>query len=127
MFLLAFGIWWQNSFADPDPDIISRRGLHWHPQLEIYVKDEKIEIPQNLGLGVVHNPVHTHEDLPIIHLEFGGLVRTEDITLGKFFEIWGKDLRSFGGNPRMTVNGAANAAYEAYVMHDGDRIELRYD
>ena len=106
---------------------ISRTGLHWHPQLEIYVRGEQVIIAQNVGLGAVHNPVHTHEDLPILHLEFSGLVTEEHIKLGNFFKVWGKDMRSFGENMRMTVNGKENTEYEKYVMHDDDKIELHYD
>ncbi|HEY4487707.1 MAG TPA: hypothetical protein VI483_03015 [Candidatus Paceibacterota bacterium] len=113
---------------DPnDPNVVATNGLHWHPQLAIYVKGEKIEIPQNIGIGAVHQPMHTHDDLPLIHLEFPALVRTQDITLGRFFEIWGKDMRSFGPNVKMTVNGKENTEYEDYIMRDGDEIELRYD
>ena len=113
---------------DPnDPNVVATNGLHWHPQLAIYVKGEKIEIPQNIGIGAVHQPMHTHDDLPLIHLEFPALVRTQDITLGRFFEIWGKDMRSFGPNVKMTVNGKENTEYEDYIMRDGDKIELRYD
>ncbi len=110
-----------------DPTVLASHGLHWHPSLEIYVRNEKIEIPQNIGLGAVHKPVHTHDDLPIIHLEFGGIVREGDIMLGEFFKNWGKDMRSFGGNVRMTVNGATSTDYERYIMRDGDIIKLYYD
>ena len=110
-----------------DPNVIATSGLHWHPQLTMYVKGEKIEIPQNIGIGAVHQPMHTHDDLPNIHLEFPALVRAQDITLKRFFEIWGKDMQSFGGSMRMTVNGKENTEFENYVMHDGDLIELRYD
>ena len=115
------------SIDSNDPNEVATNGLHWHPQLEIYVKGEKIEIPRNIGIGAVHESVHTHDDLPIIHLEFPGIVRKEDITLGKFFEVWGKDMRSFGTNMKMTVNGKENTEFENYVMRDGDKIELRYD
>ncbi|MBI2611059.1 hypothetical protein HYW60_03965 [Candidatus Kaiserbacteria bacterium] len=109
-----------------DPDVVGV-GIHWHPRLEIYVKGEKIEIPQNVGIGAVHAPMHTHDDLPIIHLEFQGVARTKDVMLGRFFEIWGKDMRSFGSNMRMTVNGVSNTEYGDYIMRDGDQIELRFD
>ena len=126
--LVIGGIWLvSHPSSTSDSEIITQTGLHWHPQLEIYVKEEKQEIPQNIGLGAVHQPMHTHEDLPLIHLEFGGIVREEDIMLGKFFEIWGKDMRSFGTNMRMTVNGEENTEYENYIMKDGDKIELRYE
>ncbi|MHB1086216.1 MAG: hypothetical protein ACYCZ0_00525, partial [Minisyncoccota bacterium] len=42
-----------------DADVIAQKGLHWHPSLEIYVGGVKQEIPQNLGLGAVHQPMHT--------------------------------------------------------------------
>jgi hypothetical protein len=138
--LLVLGLWWQHGYADRNPGVLARNGLHWHPQLEIYVKGERVEIPQNIGLGesyrgkpgygqgnMAMTPMHTHDDQPVIHLEFSGVVRTDDIRLGKFFEIWGKDLQAFGVNPQMTVNGIPNTDYGSYVMRDGDRIELRYE
>ncbi|MBM3261316.1 hypothetical protein FJY93_02755 [Candidatus Kaiserbacteria bacterium] len=118
---------WSAFLQPSDPDVIARRGLHSHPQLAIYVKGEKVEIPQNIGLGAVHQPMHTHEDLPLIHLEFQGVVRKGDIMLGQFFKIWGKDMRQFGSNMRMTVNGKENTEYENYIMRDNDKIELQYD
>ena len=125
--LLVGGSWWSRGLQDSDLNVISRDGLHWHPTLEIYVKSEKMGIPESIGLGAVHLPMHTHEDLPVIHLEFGGVVREDDLKLGQFFKNWGKDMRSFGSAMRMTVNGVENREYEEYVMGDGDRIELRYD
>ena len=124
---LVGAVWWSNSLSSSDPSVISRNGIHWHPQLEIYVKGEKIEIPHGLGLSGVHNPIHTHDDLPIIHLEFEGLVKQDDVRLGDFFSVWGKDMRSFGTNMRMTVNGQENTEFENYHMRDGDKIELRYE
>lgn len=125
--LLIGGVWWTNALQNDDPEVIAQNGLHWHPELVIYVNGERQEIPEGIGLGVTHLPLHTHDDLPIIHLEFSGIVRKEDVMLGKFFENWGEDMRSFGENMHMTVNGVANTEYEAYVMHDGDTIELHYD
>lgn len=125
--LLVGGTWWSKSIQSADPNVISRDGLHRHPELLIYVKGEKLEIPQNIGIGATHMPVHTHDDLPVIHLEFGGLVRKEDVMLGELFKNWGKDMRAFGMNMRMMVNGEENTEYENYIMHDGDRIELRYE
>ncbi|MSU73548.1 hypothetical protein EXS56_00205 [Candidatus Kaiserbacteria bacterium] len=125
--LLIGSTWLSGSLQESNPDILARNGLHWHPLLAIYVKGEKVEISQGIGLGAVHRPVHTHEDLPIIHLEFSGIVRREDVTLGEFFKSWERDMRSFGTNMQMTVNGKENTEYEKYVMHDGDNIELRYD
>src|SRR3989344_2215707 len=86
-----------------DPDVIAVSGMHWHPVLTMYVKGEKLELPPDMGLGAVHKPMHTHaEDSAqgIIHLEFPAIVRRDDIKLERFFEIWGKDMRSFGENMR---------------------------
>jgi hypothetical protein len=137
--LLFGGVWWSANLQESDPDVLSRNGLHWHPTLEIYVKDKKIEIPANVGVGTQYaglptyhtgmrmTAMHSHDDLPVIHLEFQDIVRKEDLTLGNFFKIWGKDMQSFGSSMRMTVNGVPNEEYERYMMRDKDRIELRYE
>lgn len=112
----------------PESDIVSRSAFHWHPELAIYVKGEKLEIPPNIGLGVVHEPIHTHEDSDqgIVHMEFEGLTLKQNATLGQFFKNWNRDMRSFGPDMKMTVNGEENTDYENYVMRDGDRIELKF-
>lgn len=138
--LLVGGMWWSNNLANGNPDVISRTGIHWHPQLTIFVRGQQVTIPQNLGIGpqfagtrgfdpqMQMAAMHTHEDLPLIHLEFmSGPVHKEDVTLGQFFKVWAKDMRSFGSNMRMTVNGKENTEYENYIMRDGDKIELRYE
>ena len=113
----------------PESDIVSRSGFHWHPELAIYVKGEKQELPPNIGIGAVHQPIHTHDDSDqgIVHMEFSSSVRKQDATLGKFFQNWGQDMRAFGSNMRMTVNGEENAEYGNYVMRDQDKIELWFD
>jgi hypothetical protein len=111
----------------PESDVVSRNGLHWHPELAIYEKGVKQEIPPNLGMGGIEMPVHTHDSTGVIHLEMSGLVRKEDITLGQFFKVWNKDMRSFGTSMKMTVNGQENTEYEGYMMHDKDKIELQYN
>ena len=133
-------VWWSQNLQASDPDVIFLDGIHWHPTLAIYVQGGRQEIPANVGIGPQYagapgyDPqmqmaaMHTHDDMPLIHLEFmGGPVHREDVTLGQFFRIWGKDMRSFGTTMRMTVNGKENTDNENYVMKDGDAIELRYD
>ncbi len=136
IFLLIVATAWSNSLSKKDPDVLSTNGIHFHPQLEIYIKGEKQEIPKNIGLAGIHNPIHTHEDLPIIHLEFSGKVRKDDVKLGKFFQVWNKDFSSekiLGyengpeGTVSMLVNGELNNEFEKYEMHDGDKIEIRYE
>jgi len=113
--------------ATGDSGILSTKGLHWHPELEIYVKGVKQDIPDGLGLVGAHKPVHTHDDVPIVHLEFPARVTKDDTKLGKFFEVWGKDFREFGQTVAMTVNGVPSTEYENYEMRDKDKIELRYE
>lgn len=132
LFVAAIGVFvWYVATRPPifESDIVSQSGLHWHPELTIYVKGEKQEIPANIGIGAVHKPIHTHNDNDkgILHLEFQGLVRKQDIALGIFFKNWEKDMRSFGINMKMTVNGKENTEYENYVMKDKDKIELFFD
>lgn len=123
------GLTWYSATRPPIPesDVVSRNGLHWHPELAIYVKSVKQEIPANLGMGGVEMPVHTHDSTGVIHLEMSGLVRKEDITLGQFFKVWNKDMSSFGTNMKMTVDGKENTDYGNYVMQDKNKIELRFD
>lgn len=126
--LLVGGAIWSKQAQESDPDLISSNGLHWHPLLTVNVKGMKQEMPANLGiLGSTMGPIHTHEPSGEIHLEFPGVVRKEQITLGQFFKTWGKEFNSFGSNVKMTVNGKENTEYENYVMQDMDNIELSYE
>ena len=120
----------------PEGEIISRNGLHWHPELTITIKGERHEIPTNIGIGIVHQPIHTHDSTGVIHLEIQGLVRKENIKLGQFFKIWDKEFSSNcifdkcsgpEGVVRMLANGSENREFENYVMKDGDKIEIRYE
>jgi len=113
--------------ATGDSGVLSTNGLHWHPELAIYVKGVKQEIPNGLGLVGTHKPIHTHDDVPIVHLEYPARVTRDDTRLGTFFKVWGKDFREFGQTVAMTVNGEPSTAYENYEMKDKDKIELRYE
>jgi len=120
---------WQKYMNSNNSDIISRNGIHWHPELSIYVKGEKQEIPANIGIGSIHQPIHTHDDSEkgILHMEFEGLVRKQETTFGQFLKNWGKDINSFGDIIKMTVNGVENNEHENYLMQDKDKIELFYE
>lgn len=108
-------------------DLISQRGIHWHPEVTIYVKGVKQEIPANIGLTGTEMGVHTHDGTGVIHLELQGIVRKNDTVLEQFFKNWGKDFRSFGSTVKMTVNGKENTELENYAMKDEDKIDLRYE
>lgn len=122
--------------ATPEDEIISRRGIHWHPELAVLIKGQKREVPANLGIGVRHEPIHTHDSGGTLHLEMQGLVKKKDIRVGRFFEIWGKEFDSNcifefcnepGGTVKMFVNGNPNTEFENYQMQDNDKIEIRYE
>lgn len=121
-----------------EDQIVTRNGLHWHPKLTITIKGKKQEIPANLGIGAVHQPIHTHEDAKdgVLHMEMKGVVSKEDTKLSNFFSIWGKEFTSTKlfdktngteGTVKMTVNGKENTDFENYLMKDDDRIEIKYE
>ncbi len=121
-----------------EDQIVAKTGLHWHPTLEIYIQGEKQEIPANVGIGAIHQEMHTHEDNKegIIHMEMQGLVTKDETRLGRFFQIWGKKFNSgqifeFKNSTeaavKMSVNGRQNSDFENYLMRDGDKIEVRYE
>ncbi len=120
-----------------NPDgVISNNGLHWHARLAIKIKGENRDIPANMGLGAVHNPIHTHDSTGEIHYEFGGTVREQDIKLKKFFDAWGKQFSSTcvldrcngpEGQVKMLVNGVPNNEFENYIPKNGDNIEIVFE
>ncbi len=135
--LLGVLIWWAaNQKPIPEEDIITRSGLHWHPHLSIVIKGKEETIPANIGIGAIHKPIHTHDPDNVLHLEMTGRVTKDDTRLGAFFKIWGKQFSSTcifdycngsDGSVKMLVNGTENTQFDQYEMHDGDRIEIRYE
>lgn len=118
----------QNPSA-PETEIVSKNGVHWHPKLVIYVKGEKQELEDGIGLGVKHEFIHTHtEDYKdgVIHIEKQGVVTKDDTRLKNFFKIWGKDINA-NGNFKVYVNGQENLDKENYLMKDKDLIEIKYE
>jgi len=117
-------------------EIISREGLHFHSELLIFIKGEKQIIPKDVGIGITHNPMHSHEEDGIIHMEFNGVVRKNDLKLGNFFKVWKKQFsvncifefcNNNEGKIKMFVNGAENHDFENYIMKDSDKIEIRFE
>ena len=120
----------------PEDQVVSRRGIHWHPNLTILIKGEKQEITPNIGMGGIHQPIHTHDNSGTLHLEVSGLVTKDETMLGRFFRIWGKEFNSncifdkcngSEGTVKMTVKGQENKEFENYQMKDGDNIEIKYE
>lgn len=138
--LAATGSLWYlsspNTTPKEDADILSRNGLHWHANLTIIIKGEQQDIPQDIGIGAVHQNIHTHDPNGVIHLEFPGLVRKNEVTLGSFFRIWNKRFnqecifdRCNGpeGTVKFFVNGSENTEWENYPLQDNDKLEIRYE
>jgi hypothetical protein len=137
--LIALGAWAivrSPKTSNDDNPLISRRGIHWHPNIEITIKGERVMIPANIGLGGIHADTHTHKENDQIHLEMSRPVRERDTRLAKFFETWGEEFNSQcilvacngeDGNVKMLVNDEENFEFENYHMKDGDRIEIRYE
>ena len=120
----------------PDDQIVSRNGLHWHPELSIYIKGKKQEIPKDIGIGAIHQSIHTHDSSGVIHMEMQGLITKDDTKLDKFFTIWGKQFNSkcifdscnsSSSSVKMFVNSKENKDFENYLMKDKDSIEIRYE
>ncbi len=139
--LVVAGFWLLFNSGDSkeaEAKIISRNGLHWHATLKISIDGKPVEIPAAVGLGAVHNPIHTHEADEVIHLEFNGLVSESNITLEKFFDVWSERFSSDcildkcvtpenGKAITMTVNSVPSTEFENYVIQDGDKIEIKYE
>ena len=123
----------------PEDQIISRKGIHWHPRLTVLIKGEKQEIPADFGVGGVHLPIHTHatdNKQGVLHMEMLGLITKDETKLGKWFQLWGKEFNSNklfdktngpDGTVKMMVNGQENNEFENYFMKDGDKIEIKYE
>ena len=120
-------------------NVLATNGLHWHPRLEIYIKGERQEFTNAIGLGAVHQPIHTHDEdykNGVIHMEMTGEVTKDETKLGRFFKIWGKNFSSTQifdktngseGKVTMLVNGKGSFDFENYEMKDKDLIEIRFE
>ena len=85
------------SSSIPEDRVVAQNGLHWHPKLTIAIKGKKQEIPANIGIGAVHQPIHTHDKDAkdgVIHMEMQGVVKRDDTKLANFFKIWRKEFNS---------------------------------
>jgi hypothetical protein len=139
-----------NSAATVGGDVVSQHGIHWHPELAIYIHGQKQTIPANIGIGRQYTTnkwydpmmqmtdVHTHDTSGTLHwevMESMAPVTTAHVRLGVFFAVWGKPFSATqifdfhngaDGMVTMTVNGKPNTDFENHLVHDGDHIEIRY-
>lgn len=105
-------------------DILSRSGVHWHPEVAVYIKGEKQEIPS--GIGTMQS-MHTHDTTGQIHVEKNGQVTKDDVKLATLFKILGKQFDRPGEKFALLVNGKENMEFENYVMQDKDQIEIKFE
>lgn len=107
--------------------------FHIHPELEIFINNEKIPIPANIGIvkGCAKH-LHTHDETGKLHVE--ALVKKE-YTLSDFFAVWEKDFSSnrlldnvADGKSEIivTVNGIKVETYENTILKDKDKIVIEY-
>lgn len=126
--------------------LVPRGSVHWHPRLTIRIDGREVLIPNNIGAGTgrivdTHlsgmsmSPTHTHESDGTLHIEnLNPLSKPETLTLGYFFEVWGKTFTSEcifdsctdKGKLKMYVNGMESAEFGSYAMHDGDEMVIEY-
>lgn len=123
---IALGALFYTNRADA-ANLLSKNGLHWHTTLKISKNGKPITVPAEIGLGITHNPIHTHEEDNVIHLEFGGRVTKENTRLQRFFEAWNIAPSSLGANMIGIINGATTTDPLNHEMRDGDIIELKYE
>src|SRR5438270_13984306 len=116
------------------PSIISRRPMHIHPHLDLYVNGRKALIPANVGIDAsmwkshTYNAfmgdmgaaaIHTHDSSGILHVESSV---TRNYTLGDFFNIWGMNLK--GDKMHLSSDGHALPGCKRHVLHDGEQLRL---
>src|SRR3989338_8457948 len=140
---IGFVLLFRNTSQSKNTSGVPQQPVHWHPNLKIIIRGEKQLIPPNIGINIGNNidnqisgmrmsPVHTHESDGTIHLENSRpWLKPETLTLGYFFEVWGKNFNSSCifeycndemGTLTMTVNEKPNYDFGNYVMHDEDKI-----
>lgn len=120
----------------PEQPIVSKTGIHRHPELAIYIKGKQQVIPPDIGSSRYYTgPVHTHDSSGVLHYEIGGPVRKNFVQLKMFFSTWGQpfdatDLLSYRNVPKgsikMTVNGKPNTQFGNYQVKDKDKIVVSY-
>jgi len=71
---------------------VTRGPVHWHADLEVWNCGEKVNLidPQGLSNRIGTPVFHEHDDFRI-HVE-GVVVKTEDVSLGNFFNVVGGTL-----------------------------------
>lgn len=113
--------------------------VHIHPWLRIFINGQPVRIPAGIGIpgaaadggGIVSSgscfePLHTHDDSGIIHIE--GPSPSQTYTLGDFFAVWRATYATveFAGRPRPVeytlssiLGFGADSAHRVALLVDG--------
>lgn len=117
------------------PTMAEGGGSHFHPHIEVFVSDEQMTIPANIGVDPALPPtemagLHTHDTSGEIHNEAG-----DNSTLSQFFAIWGVPFSESRLGPykaqgskavRMWVDGKPSQDFGALKLADGQQIVVSY-
>lgn len=146
-----------SDYPNPPPGYeIPTGAIHWHPWLRIIIDGQEQQIPDDVGISTGNKmdfdigsdmnaaPLHTHSGSDEVRPGIGRKLHMESLrpiakprtlTLGYFFDVWGKNFNSTcimdrcnsgGKTVKMFVNDKPNFDFQNYYMHDGDRILITY-
>ena len=109
-------------------------GMHIHPMLSIFIEDQPVNIPANIGIDPnCMKAIHTHDESGKLHLEYP---EVHEFVLGDFFANWNMPFsanqimdKSIDDNHilTMTVDGNPNNEFEKLVLKDEQQIIIRYE
>ena len=107
--------------------------MHIHPNLEIEILGENINIPSNIGISNSGmRTIHTHDNTGKIHLESPYPYKFH---MSDFFSVWEKTFNSTcifencvddRHELLLFVNDIKNNEYENLTLNDLDRIKIVY-
>lgn len=101
--------------------------LHIHPILKIKVDGEPEQVPANIGIvGSCMAEIHTHDASGTIHVETFDSERMDNINLGSFFAVWGREAQRDGYILEVVQDGTVKRGVDDVMMIDHSVIELNY-
>lgn len=100
---------------------------HIHSKMVITVDGKPESIPANVG--IVDNcmsEVHTHDATGEVHVETLTVERLQNMTLQKFFDVWGVSSDRAGYKLEIYFNGELKNTVADVPLVDHGAIELKY-
>lgn len=139
--IISYGLWvYYSQDIEHGVEVGGKTAVHMHPFVYVYTCGMERKLPLETGTA----QFHTHKDRHRIHLGEGGPVENPEtyFTLDKLFEAIGMKLTNNClmeycdsdkcpdgsiGVVKVTVNGVESELVEKTPMHDGDRIDVRFE